>query len=167
MTRLGIPFWHPARLITSWLGAGHLPVAPGTWGSLAALPFAWAIAYAFGPIGLLIGCFVALVLGLWATRVVLREGGKDPSHVVIDEVVGQWIAVLPAAPGEPWPWIAAFFAFRVFDIVKPWPASHFDSKVSGAMGVVMDDVVAGVYAAVAVYAATRFIPGFGVFPYEQ
>ena len=168
MTRFRIPCWHPARLISSWLGAGHLPYAPGTWGSLAALPFAWAIASAFGPLGLLAAILVALGLGIWATRVILRgDRSGDPGHVVIDEVVGQWIAVLPAAPYEPWPWIAAFFAFRLFDIAKPWPASYFDRRVSGATGVVMDDVFAGVYAAILVYIAILLIPGFGVFPYEQ
>jgi phosphatidylglycerophosphatase A len=168
MTRPGISPWHPARLITSWFGAGYLPFAPGTWGSLAALPFAWLIAYNFGPLGLLIASVVAVGVGIWATQIVLRgTGSKDPGHVVIDEVAGQWLALLPAAPGEPWPWIAAFFAFRLFDILKPWPASHFDRNVSGAAGVVMDDVFAGLYAAILVYAAVYFIPGFGVFPYEQ
>lgn len=167
MNQLSIPFWHPARVIASWFGAGHLPIAPGTWGSLAALPFAWGIAYALGPVGLLVASLVALGLGIWATDIVLRSGSaKDPGHVVIDEVVGQWIAVIPAAPGDPWPWIAGFFLFRLFDIVKPWPASHFDRKVGGAMGVVMDDVFAGIYTAIAIWAAVTFIPGFGVFPYE-
>lgn len=168
MSRSLIPLWHPARMITSWFGTGHLPYAPGTWGSLAALPFAWVIAYAFGPTGLLIASLIALGVGIWATHIVLRSSAsKDPSHIVIDEVVGQWIALLPAAPGEPWPWIAAFLAFRLFDIVKPWPASHFDRKVAGATGVVMDDVFAGLYAAILIYAAVLLIPGFGVFPYEQ
>ncbi|PIW31259.1 MAG: phosphatidylglycerophosphatase A, partial [Rhodospirillales bacterium CG15_BIG_FIL_POST_REV_8_21_14_020_66_15] len=86
-----------------------------------------------------------------ATAAVLRRAeAKDPSFVVIDEVAGQWLALLPAGP-DPVLFAAGFLAFRLFDIWKPWPASWADRRVGGAWGVMLDDLIAGGYAAALVY----------------
>lgn len=147
LDRPALPFYHPAMLLATWFGAGLLPVAPGTWGSLAALPFAWLIALHFGPAGLLIASLAAFILGCWAAGVVVRARGiADPGCIVIDEVAGQWL-VLAAAPTEPLAYAVGFVLFRIADIGKPWPASWADRTVHGGLGVMLDDTFAAVYAA--------------------
>lgn len=148
------------HLIATFFYIGHLRPAPGTWGSLAALPAA-AILYAFaGPFAVVVGIAVVYALGLWATTVeTAGQDDHDPSEIVIDEVVGQWLALLPvlfgaAATESPvlalWPgWIAAFVLFRLFDITKPGPVGWADRR-GDATGVMLDDVIAGLMAAVGV-----------------
>ncbi len=93
-----LPFWHPASLLATWFGSGLLPKAPGTWGSLASLPCAIVIAALAGPWGLLAAVLAVTVAGLWAADVyAARSGESDPGEVVIDEVAGQWLALVPAA----------------------------------------------------------------------
>ncbi|MDJ0638009.1 MAG: phosphatidylglycerophosphatase A [Paracoccaceae bacterium] len=147
-------------LFLSFLGAGHLRPAPGTWGSLAALPAAWLLHHLGGP--LLLAFLTAAFYGL-AVRLIsleMRETGiHDPSWIVIDEVVGQWIALLPVSIGAAhagvsvtalWPGIvSAFLLFRLFDIWKPWLVGRADAR-DDATGVVLDDVWAGVFAAIGV-----------------
>jgi len=150
------------NLIATFFYVGHLRPAPGTWGSLAALPAA-ALLYALGGPYLVVAMIaVTYALGIWATT--LETAGKDdhdPSEIVIDEVVGQWLAVLPvlfgaAASGSSlsalWPgWVAAFVLFRLFDIWKPGPVGWADRR-GDATGVMLDDVIAGLMAAVGVVA---------------
>ncbi len=148
------------HLIATFFYIGHLRPAPGTWGSLAALPAA-AILYALaGPFAVVVGIAVVYALGLWATTVeTAGQDDHDPSEIVIDEVVGQWLALLPvlfgaAATESPvlalWPgWIAAFVLFRLFDITKPGPVGWADRR-GDATGVMLDDVIAGLMAAVGV-----------------
>lgn len=145
------------RLITSFFGAGLLPKAPGTWGSLAAIPAAWALHGLGGPILLAIATIALFALGWWATAEFTKgSDDHDPSEIVIDEVVGMFIALFPLSAGmymvgaEPWVfpypgWVAAFLAFRLFDIWKPWPISWADNKET-ALGVMLDDVLAGMIA---------------------
>jgi phosphatidylglycerophosphatase A len=152
------------RLIATFLGVGNLPGAPGTWGSLAALPCAWALHYA-GSFPLLAAMtFVVFWVGLWSARSeTAGQENHDPSEIVIDEVVGQWIALFPLSLGLwlngspaavfPWPgWVLAFLAFRFFDVLKPWPVSVADRRDT-PMGLMMDDVLAGILAALVVIAA--------------
>lgn len=150
----------PASLIGTVAGVGHIRPAPGTWGSLAALPLAWVIYSVGGPWLVLILIPVVFAAGVWATAA-LTQGAADhdPSEVVIDEVVGQWIALLPVLFGAAraevsvlalWPgWIAAFLLFRGFDILKPGPIGWAD-KMETPLGVMLDDVIAGVFAAIGV-----------------
>lgn len=143
---LGLPFWHPAALIATWFGAGLLPGMPGTWGSLAALPFAWAIVYLAGPAALAMAALLAFMVGCWAAGAVARTSRQfDPGWIVIDEVAAQWL-VLVAAPLEWRAYLAGFLLFRVFDIVKPWPARMVERRVKGGLGIMLDDVVAALYA---------------------
>ena len=138
---------------------GFAPIAPGTVGSAAALP-AWALLRWTGtlwaePIAIL----VLFVAGVWSARVAERELGlEDPGPVVIDEVVGMLVTLLwlPLT----WPVaLVGFFAFRVFDIVKPFPIRALE-KLPGGWGVMMDDVMAGVYALVVLRAALHFFPRY-------
>ena len=149
-----------SHLIATFFYSGHIRPAPGTWGSLAALVAALPIVMLFGPWGLLAGVVLSYVLGHWATaRETRGKADHDPSEIVIDEVCGQWIALLPvvfgaAHAGVPltalWPgWIAAFLLFRLFDITKWGPVGWADRK-QGPTGVMLDDVFAGIMAALGV-----------------
>lgn len=154
-TPLGLPFRHPAVLVATWFGAGFLPGAPGTWGSLAALPFAWLITACFGPVGLLAASFAAFVTGCWAAGFVSRAGGvRDPGSVVIDEVAGQWL-VLAVTPPDLIAYGVGFLLFRIADVVKPWPANWADRSVHGGLGIMLDDIFAAAYAGVALILLLR------------
>ena len=146
-----------AQAIAPVFGIGYLRPAPGTWGSLAALPLVWALHTLGGFPALLAATIVVLVLGIWATAVMTRgSGNHDPSEIVVDEVAGQFIALLPLSwaawrMGLPvttlWPgWVAAFVLFRLFDIWKPGPVGWADRR-NDATGVMLDDVIAGALAA--------------------
>ncbi|WP_120501161.1 phosphatidylglycerophosphatase A [Roseovarius sp. EL26] len=149
-----------SHLIATVCYVGHLRPAPGTWGSAVALPVAWVIHVVGGPV--LLGIFIVtgFLKGWWATAQETKgKDDHDPSEIVVDELIGQWIALLPvsigaAAMGAPitalWPgWITAFVLFRLFDIWKPGPIGWADRR-GDALGVMLDDVIAGVFAAVGV-----------------
>ena len=152
LARRGLSMWHPAALLATWFGAGQLPKAPGTWGSLAALPFAWMIHATFGAAGLAFATVVVFGVGLWASSVYVRRTEiSDPGAVVIDEVVGQWLTLLPVGT-DPVLYAAGFVFFRVTDIWKPWPVSWADRSLGGGFGVMADDILAGILAGAALYA---------------
>lgn len=137
----------PRILVATGLGTGYLPKAPGTWGSLLAALAAWPLAAALGWPALLAAAALATLLGIPAIAAFeARSGQKDPGAVVIDEFAGQWLA-LAACPLDPLWWLAGFAAFRVFDILKPPPANWIDRRMKTASGVMLDDLVAGLYAA--------------------
>ena len=152
---------HPDVLLATWLGSGYLPGAPGTWGSLAAVPFAAVLAWAGGPWLLLGAALLVVPVGLWATRGYMeRTGTHDPGRVVIDEVAGVWLALAAAAPvPEPRWYAAGFLLFRLFDILKPFPVGWADRQLPGAWGVMLDDVLAGAYAAALLLLARWWING--------
>jgi phosphatidylglycerophosphatase A len=144
--RLGLPLWHPAAVIATGGGIGLLPLMPGTWGSLAALPCAWAICALAGRVGLAAAALLVFLLGSWASAAVARASGhQDPQFIVVDEVAAQWL-VLVAAPLDWRAYLAAFLLFRVFDITKPWPARAIERRVAGGPGIMLDDVAAALYA---------------------
>jgi phosphatidylglycerophosphatase A len=154
---LGLPFWHPAALIATGFGVGLLPSAPGTWGSLAALPIGWAIHYLAGPMALAATAMAAFALGWWAAaKLVEASRLSDPGFIIIDEVAAQWL-VLVAAPLDWRAYLAAFVLFRIFDIAKPWPIRAAERRVAGGLGVMLDDVLA------ALYALILLLAGEGVF----
>jgi phosphatidylglycerophosphatase A len=144
-----------ARLIATCFFLGYTPVAPGTVGSLAAVAIAWVVVHFGGDIPLhhLIHAIVLTPFAIWSAGVVASDSGfADPQTVVIDEVVGQWIA-LAGATHFNWKSVtAAFVLFRLFDVWKPPPARQLE-RLHGGAGIVMDDVAAGVYAALALLAA--------------
>jgi len=137
--------------IATFFGAGFGKPGPGTWGSVAAVLlwalFAWTVHP--GPtvlvLALTAGILISIVLGVPAATIAARESGRhDPGFVVIDEVAGQWIALL----GSPADWkhaLIALLLFRLFDITKPFPARQLESLPAG-WGIVFDDVAAGLYA---------------------
>ncbi|MEL6449725.1 MAG: phosphatidylglycerophosphatase A [Pseudomonadota bacterium] len=158
-----------AQVIATVGGVGYLRPGPGTWGSAVALPLAWALHQLGGFPLLLLSAVVVFAAGWWATgQVTAGQADHDPSEVVIDEVVGQWIALAPLSYAAwdrgievlvMWPgWIAAFALFRLFDIWKPWWVGAADRR-GDALGVMLDDVVAGVFAAVGVLALAALAHG--------
>lgn len=140
------------RWVVTWFGTGLLPGAPGTWGSLAALPFAWGLSVAGGPPLLALATVVVFLVGWGCSSLYARRTGlSDPGHVVIDEVAGQWLALIAVAP-DAISYAAGFLLFRLFDIVKPWPANWADRSLKGGFGIMLDDIVAGAYAGAALQA---------------
>ena len=149
-------FFSPAALIAAFFGAGLLKPASGTWGSLAALAPGLLIAERFGPSGLLISAAIAYGLGHWASTIWINgTADKDPSPIVIDEVAGLWLT-LTLAPLTPLGIALAFGLFRFFDIVKPWPVRWADKNIGGATGIMLDDVLASIWAALVLLAAHEF-----------
>ena len=141
---------HPAGLVATWFGVGLARFAPGTWGSLAALPFAGLIVWSGGDAVLLAAAALVFAVGIWAAAYVGRSGRHDDAVIVIDEVMGQWLALVPVAHDLRY-YVVAFLLFRLFDIAKPWPASWIDRRLRTPAGVMLDDLVAGVYAGLAVW----------------
>jgi phosphatidylglycerophosphatase A len=133
---------HIAILVATVAGAGYAPVAPGTVGSALAAVLLWLIP--FSPAGLIVFLVAVTAAGIWAApRAERLLGAKDPGAIVIDEVAGLTLGLL-AAPRTLPVVLVAFLLFRVFDVVKPFPARAAE-RLPGGMGVVMDDLVAGLY----------------------
>ena len=138
-------------------GVGYLPVAPGTFGSLVGVGIFWLLARANTPV-IIVAILAVIIAGIWAgSRVEQVSGRKDPGKVVVDEVAGQMIALFPVALFARWSIgavILSFILFRFFDIVKPYPANRLQD-LDGGMGIMFDDLVAGVYGAVVVSIVLR------------
>lgn len=144
-----------AHVLAVWFGCGHVPVAPGTVGTLGALPL-YLLVRGGGPV--VVGAVAALitVVGIWAAgRVARRLGKKDPQIVCIDEVAGVLITLLPA-PHTTVGLITAVVLFRLFDQFKPWPARLAERRLPGGFGIVLDDVFAGLWGAAVLLVAQAF-----------
>jgi phosphatidylglycerophosphatase A len=137
---------------------GRLPKAPGTWGSAFAAAIAPWFFLPFGCLARLAALILLFLAGVWAAhRTEAVSGVHDASCVIIDELVGQWIAMLPlAASASAWEILIALALFRLFDISKPWPVSTLDRNVPGGLGAMVDDVAAGALAAAALYVVLLF-----------
>ena len=137
-------------------GSGYLPKAPGTWGTLVGLVLWWPLA------GLSLAAYLAAVGLLFAVGVASAGAAEkildrgDPGVVVIDEIVGVLIA-LTAAPLHPAAALVGFALFRVFDILKPWPICWFDRHVEGGLGIMLDDIVAGIFACLTLQLLAHFV----------
>ncbi|MBV1888664.1 MAG: phosphatidylglycerophosphatase A [Proteobacteria bacterium] len=147
---------NPNHLLAFGFGSGLAPKAPGTAGTLAAIPFFLALSLL--PETIYLGvCLLTFVAGIPICGASAKAlGVKDHSGIVWDEFVGFWVtmAFVPAS----WLWIAAgFVLFRLFDIAKPWPISWIDRNVEGGFGIMLDDLIAGIFAAVILYLAAHFI----------
>jgi phosphatidylglycerophosphatase A len=148
----------PAILVATWFGCGYSPKAPGTAGSLAALFIAIALHYYLGftPLHFLLLAAILFLPAVWAAGATAHATGiEDPQFVVVDEVIGQWIALAGAARLNWISFLAAFALFRLFDIFKPPPVRQLES-LPGGWGINLDDVMAGVYAALVLWVAARF-----------
>lgn len=139
-------FFHPVSLLATWFGAGKIPFMPGTMGTAAALPFAYAIHVYGGPQALFIAALLTFLIGIFVAEQFMKLSftSHDPKEIVIDEVAGVWL-LLVALPPTLNGYIAGFLVFRIFDILKPWPISLCDRKVLGGVGVMLDDFAAAVY----------------------
>jgi phosphatidylglycerophosphatase A len=139
------PFRNPIQFLAFGFGSGLSPKAPGTAGTLVAVPIYLLIAPWSLPLYTAFILATALV-GIWICGEASRQlGVHDHGGIVWDEFVGFWITMwaLPSA----WPWVlAGFLAFRVFDVAKPWPIGLLDRKVHGGLGIMLDDIVAGLMA---------------------
>ena len=146
-----------ARVLATWFGSGLAPRAPGTVGTLATVPLAAALVFAPWP-WLPATALLVTAAGVWAAgRHAEAAGSKDPQEVVIDESAGYLWACCGAVAG--WPTLlAAFVLFRAFDILKPWPVSALE-RLPGGWGIVMDDVMAGLLAAIVLALAQGLLGG--------
>ncbi|MGI9392748.1 MAG: phosphatidylglycerophosphatase A family protein [Parvibaculales bacterium] len=146
--------WYPSVFLASLAGIGFVRKMPGTIGSLIALPTGYAI-YHYAPLWvLLIAILIALCTGLWASHrwLIASPKDSDPQSIIIDELVGQWIAMAAIAPYglDIFSLAIAFCLFRFFDIIKPWPVYLADRR-KDAIGIMLDDVIAGSMAAGLIY----------------
>ena len=141
------PDWRdPVQFVACGFGAGLAPVAPGTFGTLVALPLWWLLQPL--PLVAYLGLVVVLAaVGVWlCDGAASRLGVHDHPAIVWDEIVG-YLVTMVAAPAGWLPMLLGFVLFRAFDIVKPWPIRWFDRKVHGGLGIMLDDLVAGLFAA--------------------
>jgi len=145
-----------ALMVSTGLGTGYFPEAPGTAGSAVGIFLGWALSFLSPGAGLLIIIVIAII-GSWAgdiTEMVLAE--KDPGIVVIDEIVGMAISMWCIEPS----WLSMaglFLLFRLFDIWKPFPVRNMEEMFPGGIGIIMDDVLAGVYANILWRAGSSFL----------
>ncbi|MEO7386715.1 MAG: phosphatidylglycerophosphatase A [Gammaproteobacteria bacterium] len=147
----------PVHWLAFGLGSGLLPVAPGTWGSLLAVGIFWALP----PVPLVV-MLPALAVAFAAGCVICgssarRLGVHDHGGIVLDEIVAM-LLVLCVTPRTPGWTLVAFLAFRVFDVAKPWPIREADHRIAGGLGIMLDDVLAAVYAALVVRGALLLPP---------
>lgn len=146
------------RLVATWFGCGYSPVAPGTAGSAAALGIAILLREVAGwrPLYFAGLALVLLAPAIYAAGETARQSGmKDPGMVVVDEVLGQWIALAGAMTLNWQSYLAAFLLFRLFDIWKPPPVRQLEA-LPGGTGIVADDLMAGIYAALVLFLAGCF-----------
>jgi phosphatidylglycerophosphatase A len=143
-----------ATVTASVFGIGYFGVAQGTVMSAVAVPLAFLIMLRSGAIGLVCAALIVFCIGIFACSEHMRQTGReDPPECVIDELAGQWLACALAPLSLP-AFALAFALFRLFDILKPWPISRAE-RLSGGLGVMADDMIAGLFAGVLVFAAHR------------
>jgi len=150
----------PVLLLALGFGSGLLPKAPGTWGSVLALPLYWLFFTHLALQSAIVVLCVTFILGVWLCGSAAAELGEhDHSAVVWDEFVGQWMVLLYLQRVSEFSLLSSlllgFVLFRLFDIVKPWPIRWFDRNVHGGLGVMLDDVLAAVMAIAIVVVANQ------------
>lgn len=161
MKRNSVPpsvFRNPVHFLAFGLGSGAAPVAPGTFGTLAAVPLYLLLARL--PLGLyLLVLLLAFALGVWLCgRCAEDIGEHDHGGIVWDEFVGFWLTMVAAPEG--WQWVlAGFLLFRFFDVLKPFPINYFDKHVRGGLGIMLDDALAGAFAWFVLQAAALVLHG--------
>ncbi len=135
----------PAKLLALFFGSGCPPVAPGTFGTLAAIPLYWLMRD-LDAVSYTLVCMAVFSLGIWACdRAAKQMGVHDHPSIVLDEVAGYLVtmAFIPFSIGAI---VSGFILFRIFDILKPWPIRWIDKQVHGGFGIMLDDLLAGIFA---------------------
>lgn len=147
---------NPDHLFAFGFGSGLAPKAPGTFGTLAAVPIYWLIQDLSVPLYVL-WLLITFALGVyWCHRSSRALGVHDHGGIVWDEMVGYWLTLFLAPAG--WVWmVVGFILFRFFDVLKPWPISWLDRHVEGGLGIMVDDVLAAVYAWIVLQALAYFV----------
>lgn len=147
---------NPWRFLALGFGSGLAPVAPGTFGTLMAVPL-YLLLQQLSPGLYLLFLLLAFGIGIALCEITAKQlGVHDHPGIVWDEFVGFWITMFMAPPG--WLWIVVgFVLFRFFDIVKPWPIRLIDRRVSGGLGIMLDDVLAGVFALILLQVAAHWL----------
>ena len=148
-----LSIFSPVTLLASFGGSGFITPASGTWGSLAALPIATYILFNYSSLYLLYLSFTLFLIGIWVCREWLNAVGdqdNDPSMIVIDEAAGLCLT-LAFAEMSLISVFLGFALFRLFDIAKPWPVSWLEKRFSGAFGIMIDDMVAGLLAGIILF----------------
>jgi phosphatidylglycerophosphatase A len=150
---------HPAHLVAFGFGAGLAPVAPGTWGTLLALPVFMLVSPRLAPGEFLLMLVVLFALGVWACEVTGRAiGASDHGGMVWDETVAFLLVLFFVPATLPWQ-AAAFLLFRLFDILKPPPIRYYDQALKGGFGVMLDDLIAAAYTLLVLAVATTMLEG--------
>ncbi|PAV01304.1 phosphatidylglycerophosphatase A [Arsenophonus sp. ENCA] len=150
---------NPWHLLATGFGSGLSPIIPGTMGSLAAIPF-WLLMYWLLPVWLywfiiLFGFVVGIVI---CQRTSDDMQVHDHGSIVWDEFIGMWMTLM-VIPLVSWQWVLiAFVLFRFFDMLKPWPIGWFDRQVGGGLGIMLDDIIAAIFAMVIVAALAHWLP---------
>ncbi len=146
---------NPVHFLAFGLGSGLFPQAPGTMGTLAAVPLYLLLQHLSLPLYCAVVA-LAFLLGIYLCGQTSKDlGVHDHGGIVWDEFCGFWITMLAAPAG--WLWIViGFVLFRFFDIWKPWPVRQLDKHMAGGLGIMLDDVVAGVYALIVLQLLARF-----------
>lgn len=151
---------NPIHFLAFGFGSGAAPVAPGTFGTLAGMLIYWVVVALFPSLSLawyVAGVAAATVIGVWLCGRTSKDlGVHDHGGIVWDEFVGYWITMFMAPSGLVW-MLVGFGLFRVFDIAKPWPIQWIDEKVHGGLGIMLDDVIAGILACLCLQAAALLI----------
>ncbi|MGV3345529.1 phosphatidylglycerophosphatase A [Enterobacteriaceae bacterium LUAb1] len=150
---------NPWHVLATGFGSGLIPWIPGTMGSLAAIPFWYLLIRLPTAIYSLVILF-GICIGVYLCHRTARDMGvHDHGSIVWDEFIGMWITLM-AIPVVSWQWVlTGFVVFRVLDMWKPWPIRWFDKNVQGGMGIMIDDIVAGVFSALILWLAARYITG--------
>ncbi len=147
---------NPIHFLAFGFGSGAVPVAPGTFGTLAAMLLYW-LAPPLSPMVYGVLLVVTTVLGIWLCGRTSKDlGVHDHGGIVWDEFVGYWITMFMAPAGVVW-MLVGFGLFRVFDIAKPWPIKWADEKVEGGLGIMLDDVIAGILACLCLQGMVIFV----------
>lgn len=145
-------------LLATWFGCGYAPAAPGTVGSAAGILIAWLLisCASMSPLYLIALTAILTVPAIWAAGATARDlGREDPGLVVIDEVLGQWLTASAIVRPTWQSYVLAFALFRILDITKPWPIRKLE-RLHDGLGIVADDLLAGIYGALLLYAASRW-----------
>ncbi|WP_019614178.1 phosphatidylglycerophosphatase A [Psychromonas ossibalaenae] len=151
----GLKLSNPVHLAAVGFGSGLANKAPGTFGTVAAIPFYYLMS--FLPLEMYVAVLVvSSLLGFWICHVTSRDlGVHDHKAIVWDEFVGYWITMVMVPFNIQWA-VVGFILFRFFDILKPYPISWLDKKVHGGLGIMIDDIVAGVFAAIVLQLLIHF-----------